>query len=73
MAQTYVNVYMYIFIYVHYVYTHTHTHTHPCMCVCACSCACVRVLSVEFFIIVHKAVSFHTNRCYTAIVLDVLM
>lgn len=41
--------------------------------VCVHARACVCVLSVEFFIIVHKAVSFHTSRCYTAIVLDVLM
>ena len=57
-------------MYIH-IYTYTHTHTPTPMCACVCALACVRVLSVEFFIIVHKAVSFHTNRCYTAIVLDV--
>jgi len=52
--------------YVHYVYTHTHPHTPKCVC----ACAHAHVLSVEFIIIVY-AVSFHTNRCYTSIVLDV--
>ena len=50
-----------------------HIHTPMCVCVCVCmrALACVHVLSVDFLIIVHKAVSFHTNRCYMAIVLDV--
>ena len=61
------HIYIYIFMYC------IHIHTPMCVCVCVCmrALACVHVLSVDFLIIVHKAVSFHTNRCYMAIVLDI--